>query len=712
MAENTAQEGETAKLMTAKRDSTKNIEWSRFGLAEDYKGSKNNADGDTYQQTSGQHGEKIQEIFDEHQSGTGHKPWWKANFFIKEPVLFGTWDGVFTSCMINIFGVVIFLRTGWMVGNAGIGLSVLIIFITVIVALVAALSAIGICERCKIQSGGVYFLLSHVLGSRMGGTLGIMYAFGQTVACALYCTGFGESVSETLNWDNTWAVRGVGIGTILLLLAVNIAGVKWVIKMQLILLAILCVATLDFVVGTFTHSDAANGFLGIGSKTFKNNTGSSYMPGENFFTVFGVFFPTATGVMAGINMSGDLKKPHKNIPHGTLSAIAVTTIMYLAFSLLLGATCTRYALQNDYMIAEKVSLVGFLWLLGLYISSLSSCLGGLYGAPRILQCIANENVIPIIKFMGHGKGPNKEPVIAQLLVCFVAILFIFVGHVNQLGPIVTMPFMLTYAGVDYAYFALAMSYDKKKLEKTQKKMSEKQESFLSHLIDKNKDEQVVLPNGYGTMKNEEEEEEEEEEEITNSSSPLRTKEELRSQDEKSDKEPSDTGDKKALLDEDKDVDDKQDPPRPFTSEIHRMPESWYSHLCNRWVSLFGVMCCVVIMFCIQWSYALVNISISLLIFVYIGQANPGVYPGIADFNFFRWLQFSCQRLCRSTPLPADQMVVTPVMGKMGTSTTQLTEDSEDYATRGRYHHTSVLKHDNFDDSFETQKLLVDTMEKE
>lgn len=49
------------------------------------------------------------------QAQTQHQPWWKANFFIREPVLFGTWDGVFTSCMINIFGVVIFLRTGWMV---------------------------------------------------------------------------------------------------------------------------------------------------------------------------------------------------------------------------------------------------------------------------------------------------------------------------------------------------------------------------------------------------------------------------------------------------------------------------------------------------------------------------------------------------------------------------------------------------------------------
>ena len=153
-----------------------------------------------------------------------NKPWWRSNFLISEPVLFGTWDGVFTSCMINIFGVVIFLRTGWMVvrnwktwsliaqfafigiiiicvkstnvsshqsvmsqsidvfilqGNAGIGLSMLIIVMTIFVAMIAALSAIGVCERCKMERGGVYFLLSHVLGARIGASVGILYCFGQ-----------------------------------------------------------------------------------------------------------------------------------------------------------------------------------------------------------------------------------------------------------------------------------------------------------------------------------------------------------------------------------------------------------------------------------------------------------------------------------------------------------------------------------------------------
>ena len=71
------------------------------------------------------------------------------------------------------------------------------------------------------------------------------------------------------------------------------------------------------------HVGADNGFVGYSSHTFKNNTGADYMSGETFFTVFGVFFPTATGVFAGINMSGDLRNPAKSIPLGTVSSVGV-----------------------------------------------------------------------------------------------------------------------------------------------------------------------------------------------------------------------------------------------------------------------------------------------------------------------------------------------------------------------------------------------------
>lgn len=83
--------------------------------------------------------------------------------------------------------------------------------------------------------------------------------------------------------------------------------------------------------------------------------------------------------------------------------------MYLVFVLFLGATCKRETLLTNYMIAQRVSAVEFLLLAGVYVSSMSSCLGAMYGTPRVLQSIALENVIPGIGALGQGVSTEKIP---------------------------------------------------------------------------------------------------------------------------------------------------------------------------------------------------------------------------------------------------------------------------------------------------------------
>lgn len=78
------------------------------------------------------------------------------------------------------------------------------------------------------------------------------------------------------------------------------------------------------------------------------------------------------------------------------------TFLYLVFITFLGGTCTRSALLSDFMIVVKVSALNFLLVAGIYVSSMSSCLGAMYGTPRVLQSIANENVIPGIGKLGVG----------------------------------------------------------------------------------------------------------------------------------------------------------------------------------------------------------------------------------------------------------------------------------------------------------------------
>ena len=67
-----------------------------------------------------------------------------------------------------------------------------------------------------------------------------------------------------------------------------------------------------------------HGVTGYHEFNLRNNSGPSFLPGESFFSMFGLFFSTVTGILAGINMSGDLRDPFTNIPHGTLAALGVS----------------------------------------------------------------------------------------------------------------------------------------------------------------------------------------------------------------------------------------------------------------------------------------------------------------------------------------------------------------------------------------------------
>lgn len=137
--------------------------------------------------------------------------------------------------------------------------------------------------------------------------------------------GFGESIAQLFGvGDNKWAIRGFAASAVLLLGVINIAGVKWVIKLQFVLTIILLLSALDFMVGSFTGEDPDNGFDGWVSGNFQLNLWPNYQDGYSWFKVFGVFFPTVTGILSGINMSGDLRAPSTDIPNGTLAAFGTS----------------------------------------------------------------------------------------------------------------------------------------------------------------------------------------------------------------------------------------------------------------------------------------------------------------------------------------------------------------------------------------------------
>ncbi|XP_078045178.1 solute carrier family 12 member 8 [Augochlora pura] len=649
--------------VTTNRD----IDWSRYGLhnVETQRNNETRRNNGEYEELGPEmYQTGANELFAQEYSSD---PWWKSNFFISQPVLFGTWDGVFTSCLINIFGVIVFLRSGWIVGQAGVLNAVLITLCTVCIVLVTVLSAVGICERCRVESGGVYFLLSHVLGSRFGGSIGLLYCFGQAVGCALNVLGFGESMAGLVHLESAWAERGFACAAVILLSVINVAGVKWVIKLQFLLLLILLLAGVDFVVGSFTHVNNEAGFEGWFSGNLRNNTLPNYQDGYSWFTVFGVFFPTVTGVLAGINMSGDLRHPSTDIPNGTLAAVGTGTFMYLCFTMVLAATCTRKALLTNFKIASTVSAISVLLLAGLYVSSFSSCLGAMYGTPRVLQSIASQNVIPGMSCLQRGRGPNKVPVYAMLVVAVVTLTFIITGQINTLAPIVTMPFLLTYACLDYAYFALAQTFDiqltREQRFRTQSPTFDRNYGSASRnnsIADIDNDLDNLFPER------------------------IRHKNLVRN--------PS-FSENNVYIDSSPSVDENASPMDNSERKIHIHNKSgnWYSPLCNRWLSLLGCLIKLLIMFLVHWGYAIANIVVVFLVWSYVGHANPAVKPGVSsEFKFLSWLKISLLRLMGRKVYSYEQIVVTPVHPGVETCSAQLNEENEDFAGRRRYHQTATV----------------------
>ncbi len=169
--------------------------------------------------------------------------------------------------------------------------------------------------------------------------------------------------------------------------------------------------------------------------------------GTNFWLVFAVFFPAATGIMAGANMSGELKNPRRSIPIGTLSAIAISSVIYLGLSVWLSMVATPEELVTNYTVMIDKALVPALVLAGLLGATFSSGLSSLVGAPRILQALSSHRILPGSSIFARV-SPSGEPRNALLMSSGIIIIALLVRDLNTIAPLITMFFLITYAMIN------------------------------------------------------------------------------------------------------------------------------------------------------------------------------------------------------------------------------------------------------------------------
>ncbi|KAM4678153.1 solute carrier family 12 member 1 isoform 1-T1 [Discoglossus pictus] len=413
-------------------------------------------------------------------------------------VKFGWIKGVLVRCMLNIWGVMLFIRLSWIVGQAGIGLGVVVISLSVVVTSLTCLSMSAICTNGVVRGGGAYYLISRSLGPEFGGSIGLIFAFANAVAVAMYVVGFSETVVDLLKDNNAIMVdeandiRIVGCITVVLLLGISVAGMEWEAKAQVLLLIILLIAIANFFIGTVIPTNdekRARGFFNYQAEIFAENFGPDFRNGEGFFSVFAIFFPAATGILAGANISGDLEDPQVAIPKGTMLAIIITTIAYLAVAICAAASVVRdatgslndtitagiacngsaacslgydfsicetekcnFGLMNNFQVMSMVSGFGPLIIAGIFSATLSSALASLVSAPKVFQALCKDNIYKALHFFAKGHGKNNEPIRGYVLTFVIALAFILIAELNTIAPIISNFFLASYALINFSCF--------------------------------------------------------------------------------------------------------------------------------------------------------------------------------------------------------------------------------------------------------------------
>lgn len=348
---------------------------------------------------------------------------------------FGTFTGVFTPNILTILGLILFLRMEYVTGQAGLVGALAIVVLGNLISLLTGLSLSAIATNMTVRAGGNYYIISRSLGLEIGGAIGIPLYLSQAISVAFYIIGFTEALL-TVEFFEQFDPRIISSVVALIFIVIAYAGADFALRIQYVILVLLLFGLGSFFVG------AIMGFGNAAIPALHPN----FSDGVNFWVVFAIFFPAVTGIEVGVSLSGDLKDPSRSIPLGTISSILFTAVIYILIVILFAYNLTSEQLLGDALAMRQIAIIPGAILVGVWASTLSSALGSVLAAPRTLQAIANDDVVP--RWIAGKMGSKTEPRVAVLITGVIAFAVIWAGNLNAVAPIISMFFLNTYGMVN------------------------------------------------------------------------------------------------------------------------------------------------------------------------------------------------------------------------------------------------------------------------
>ncbi|MCO5192899.1 MAG: amino acid permease [Anaerolineae bacterium] len=350
---------------------------------------------------------------------------------------FSTFEGVFLPTLLTILGAVMYLRTGWVVGEAGLIGAWLIIGLANMITICTGLSISTIATNIRVGAGGSFSIISQSLGLEVGGSVNLPFYFAQAISVAFYIFAFSEG------WLSIFPTHSQAVIVLVAYAAcfsIAFISVGLAAQIRYPILFIISFSLFSILLGAFPR-------FGHPGAVYTPQLFGDF-PDSSFWMVFAVFFPAVTGILAGVNLSGTLQNPRKSIPSGTMAAVIISFIVYLSLAYWSSRVAAPEELQTNYTIMVDKAAWGWVVQAGILAATFSAALNSLVGAPRVLQAMAAHKVVPFGNTLAREteKGEPRPAMYVTGAIGIGTLLFGLAGEgLNQIAPLMTMFFLITYA---------------------------------------------------------------------------------------------------------------------------------------------------------------------------------------------------------------------------------------------------------------------------
>ncbi len=342
---------------------------------------------------------------------------------------FGTIKGVLIPNITMMFGVILFLRLGVLTAHSGSFQMLAAIALSLVIMTCTSFSIGSLATNMHVGNGGVYYIISRTLGIEIGGAVGLGIYFAQLISITLTVSGFSLSICEIFP---EYSLKSVEFLTLTALALISGVSASWALKLQGAILALLLAAIGSILMGSSANLDtthvSATPFYAGGSLTF--------------WQTFAMFYPAMTGIEAGMALSGSLKNPGKSLYRGNLYSLIFVALCYSGLTLFSALRIPHAILLSDPFSYVDFSISPKLVYLGIWGATLSSAMGCLLGAPRMLHSMAEDGIVfgQLRKVYGRMEEPRIALFVTYALVAFI----LYFTTIDQIIPMLAMICLVTY----------------------------------------------------------------------------------------------------------------------------------------------------------------------------------------------------------------------------------------------------------------------------